>query len=314
MRIVRVALAIALLLLPALSATVPAGAQADRVIHIGVGSFEANAGAYYALDNGFFKQLGLNVDIQIYKSGGAIATAIVSGSLQIGANAPLPVVLATEKGMNMVIIAPGSLYDAKTTPPNFMVAPNSTLRTGKDFEGMTVAVSTLNGLDELGVRSWIDKTGGDSQRVKIVEMPQSLMADAILNGRVSAGTMTDPAAANALSAGKIKVLAPCYTFIGNQFFVSSWFATREWADKNADVVRRFRIAIDRAGAWATRNPQAAAGILHKYLGSMEPLAHERHARSIEPSMIQPIIDAAVRYKIVERPMDARDIIWTGPPR
>ena len=236
----------------------------------------------------------------------------MSGSLQIGANAPLPVVLATEKGLNMVIVAPGSLYDAKTTPPNFMVAPNSTLRTGKDFEGTTVAVSTLNGLDELGVRSWIDKTGGDSRRVKIIEMPQSLMADAILNGRVAAGTMTDPAGPDALAAGKIKVLAPCYAFIGNRFFVSSWFATREWADKTADAVRRFRIAIDRAGAWATRNPQAAAGILHKYLGSTEPLAHERHARSIEPSMIQPIIDAAVRYKIVERPLDARDIIWRAP--
>ena len=65
---VRAALAIALLLFPALGSTQPAGAQADQTIHIGVGSFEANAGAYYALDNGFFKQLGLNVDIQIYKS------------------------------------------------------------------------------------------------------------------------------------------------------------------------------------------------------------------------------------------------------
>ena len=303
---------VALVALALALAVTPAGAQTDQVIHVGAGLFEANAGAYYALDNGFFKAVGLTVDVQPFTGSGPIVAAVASGTLQIGVANPLPLAIASEKGLNFVIIAPGTLFDAKTTPANLMIAPNSTIRSGKDLEGATIAVTTLQGLDPLGAESYIDKTGGDSRKVKIVEMPQTLIADAIFNGRIAAGTIADPAVTDAVNAGKVKALSSCYTYIGNHFFVSAWFASKDWADKNPDLARRFRIAIDRAADWATRNPVPAAGILHKYLKSTVDHARELHAKSIDPSMIQPVIDAAYRYKILDHGMDAHDLIWTLP--
>jgi hypothetical protein len=41
----------------------------------------------------------------------------------------------------------------------------------------------------------------------------------------------------------------------------------------------------------------------------EDRAHEEHAASIDPAFVQPIIDAAVKYKLLDRPLDAGDIIW-----
>jgi NitT/TauT family transport system substrate-binding protein len=306
------ALVLACALSPVLNQPRPAGAQADQVIHVGASSFEANAGAYYALDNGFFKDVGLNVSVQPYNGGGAIATAVAGGTLQIGISNPLPLAAAHEKGLDFVIIAPGTLYDVAANPPNLVIAPTSTIRTGKDLEGKTIAVTSLQGLDPLGAMLWVDKNGGDSRRVKMLELPQTLMGDAVSSDRVAAAMMADPAVTAALDAGKVRGLSKSYALIGNHFFVSCWFANRGWADKNADVVRRFRIAIDRAGDWATRNPVAAAAILKKYLNITEERAHEIHAKSIEPYMVQPVIDAAVRYKFLEHAMDARDIIWTGP--
>ena len=303
--------ALSFALVSALAGSRPAGAQADQVIHVGVGLFEANAGAYYALDNGFFKDVGLVVEVQPFTSGSAIASAIAGGSLQIGVTNPLPMATAHEKGLDFVLIAPGSLYDAATTPLNLMIAPNSSIRTGADLESATIAVTTVQGLDPLGVMSWIDKNGGDSRKAKIIEIPQTLMGDAVASGRVAAAVMADPAVTAAVSAGKVRGLARCYESIGNHFFVSVWFSNRGWADKNADVVRRFRTAINRAGEWATHNPEAAAGILHKYLNMTVAKAREVHARSMEPSMVQPLIDAAVKYRYLDRPMDAREIIWKG---
>jgi hypothetical protein len=40
-------------------------------------------------------------------------------------------------------------------------------------------------------------------------------------------------------------------------------------------------------------------------------AHEYHARTIDPTFIQPIIDSAVRYKLLTTPMNASDLIWKG---
>ena len=287
-------------------------AQADQVIHVGASSFEANAGVYYALDMGFFKQAGLNVEAQPYNNGAAIAAAVAGGTLQIGCSNPLPIAVAHERGLNFVIIAPGTLHDTTADPPNFMVAPNSKLRTGKDFNGATIAVTALSGLDPLGALGWIDQHGGDSRTVKMIELPHTLMADAVAGGRVAAALMADPARAAALSAGKVRSLADSYESIGKRFFVSAWFANRDWADKNPDLVRRYRIAIDRAGDWATRNPVAAAAILKKYMSISEDRAHEEHAASIDPAFVQPVIDAAVKYKYLDHPMDAGAIIWSAP--
>lgn len=290
-------------------AVAPARAQTDAVVHVGASSFEANAGVYYALDNGFFKQVGINVDAAPYNNGAAIAAAVAGGTLQIGCSNPLPVAVAHERGLDFVIVAPGTLHDTKVDPPNFMIAPNSPIRSGKDFNGTTIAVTALQGLDPLGALGWIDQHGGDSRSVKVIELPHTLMADAVDGGRVAAALMADPARSAALAAGKVRPLADSYVSIGNRFFVSAWFANRDWADKNADAVHRYRIAIDRAGDWATRNPVAAAAILRKYMNISEDRAHEEHAASIDPAFVQPIIDAAVKYKLLERPLDAGDIIW-----
>jgi NitT/TauT family transport system substrate-binding protein len=309
---VTAALAAALVLGPAFAGPQPGDAQTDQVIHVGASSFEANAGAYYALENGFFKQVGLNVDVQPYNNGAAIAAAVAGGSLQIGVGNPLPLAIARERGLNFVIMAPGFLYDAATAPPNCVVAPNSPIHSAKDLEGTTIAVTGLQSLDPLGLLSWIDKNGGDSHKVKLIELPQTLMADAVADGRVAAAVMADPALTAGITSGKVRGLSRCYSALGDHFFVAAWFSTRDWADKNPDVVRRFRIAIDRAGAWATRNPEAAAAVLRKYLRLNEERVHEVHARSLDPAFVQPVIDAAVKYKVLDHPLDAREIMWFGP--
>ena len=35
----------------------------------------------------------------------------------------------------------------------------------------------------------------------------------------------------------------------------------------------------------------------------------RHAATLDPALLQPLIDAAVRYKVLPQPLDVRDIIW-----
>lgn len=303
------ALAALLVMSPALNRSAPAGAQSDQVIHVGVAGFEANAGAYYAQENGFFKQVGLNVDIQTFAPG-AIPGGVAGGTLQIGVQNPLSMVTGREKGLDFTIIAPGSIYEAPGRFPNLVVAPNAKFRNGKDFEGQTIAVTTLQGIERISTLWWIDKNGGDSRLVKLIEVPPTLQAAAVSSGRVAGAILADPALTNAITSGQVRGLAAVYGAIGNHFFLSAWFANRAWADKNPDVVRRFRIAIDRAGEWATRNPVAAAAVLHKYLGLTVEQAHEVHAKSIEPSMLQPIIDGAVKYGLLAQPMDAREMFWS----
>lgn len=311
MRIAFRSLALAVVI--ALAGGAGAGAQTTPVIHLGLSPFEGQAGPYYAQDLGLFKAAGLDVEIQPYNGGSAIVSAIAGGSLQIGGGTPLPLAQARARGIKVVIIAPGYIYDYKAPSliDALVVGVDSPIHNAKDLTGKTIGVTALRGLDEIAVDSWLDKNGGDSKSVKFAELPQSAMADAVASGRVDAAQLGDPTLQGAIDAGKVRVLAKSYDAISKRLFGSVWFASQDWADAHPEVVHKFAAAINQAAAWASRNPVAAAAVLHKYLKVDYARAHEYHARSLDLDMIQPMLDAAYRYKLLTTPINANDLIFKG---
>lgn len=302
-------LAVALALFCGAGAT----AQTAPVIQIGLAPFEGQAGPYYAQDLGLFQAAGLNVNIQQFNGGGAIVSAIIGGSLQIGGGTPLSMAQARTRGIKIVLIAPGYIYDYKApTPINaLVVGVNSPIHDAKDLAGKTVALTQVRGLDEVAVDAWLDANGADSHSVKYTEFPQNAMIDAVAAGRVDAAQLGDPALSDALAAGKVRILAKSYDSVAKRFFGSVWFASEDWANQHPDAVRKFAAAINQAGAWATRNPVAAATVLQKYMKVTYSTAHEYHGRTLDPAFIQPILDASYRYKLLTTPVNANDLIWKG---
>lgn len=304
---------LALAVMLALLSGAGVSAQTTPVIHVGLAPFEGQAGPYYAQDLGLFKAAGLDVDIQQYNGGSAIVSAIVGGSLQIGGGSPLPLAQARARGIKVVLIAPGFIHDYKAPKPNnlLVVGANSPIRDAKDLTGKTIAVTGLRGLDEIAVDAWLDANGGDSKSVKFTELPQNAMPEAVAAGRVDAAELGDPGLSAAIDTGKVRSLANSYDAIAKYFFGSVWFASEDWANQHPDVVRKFAAAINQAGTWATRNPVAAAAVMQKYMKVTFTRAHEYHGRTLDPALIQPVLDAAVRYKLLAPPMKANDLIWKG---
>lgn len=287
-----------------------AAAQSEPVIHVGVSPFESHADVYYAQELGLFKRAGLDVDVQQFRGGSAIVAAIIGGSLQIGAGNPLPLANARQGGIPVEFIAPGSLYEADVNPltNGLIVTSNSPLRTGKDFDGKTVAITGLGSIDQIAVDDWADQNGGDSSTIKFVELPQTSMADAVIEGRVDAAQISNPALAAATDTGKVRIVSKGYDAIAKRFIVVAWFARDDWAAQNSAAVRKFAAALNEGAAWAVRNPEKAALVLQKYMHVTYSKAHEYHARTLDPVLIQPLLDAAAKYKVI-RPMNAGDLIW-----
>jgi NitT/TauT family transport system substrate-binding protein len=302
----------ATILVWALGGPTRTAAQPEDVIHIGVSSFEAHGDVYYAQDLGLFKRAGLDVDIQQFQGGAVIVAAIVSGALQIGAGSPLPLAAAHVRGLPVVLIAPGYIYDSSAAAPidALAVAANSPYRTGKDLNGKTIAVTALKSIDQIAVSAWIDQNGGDSSTVKLVEISQGAMVDAVADGRVDAAEIGDPALTAGIDAGKVRIIGKAYAAIAKRFFAAAWFSREDWAAQHPDVVRKFIAAINAGSAWAVRNPQQAAAVLRRYMKVTFAKAHEYHAQTLSRDLIQPILDSAAKYKILD-PMDSSDLIWKG---
>jgi NitT/TauT family transport system substrate-binding protein len=287
-----------------------AAAQTEDVIHIGSSPFEAAADAYYAQEGGFFERNGLKTTTQVIPNGAATLSAVVGGTLQIGLANTLNLAQARLRGLKVSFIAPDYMY-ARDDPPGsqLVVAASSSIRSAKDLDGKTIAITSNPSIDGIAVDSWMAANGGNVDSVKFVETPPSLMGAAVTSGRVDAALIGQPALQAALDGGSVRALARPYDAVGARVMVTGYMTTDEWAAKHPDEVRRFQVAINQAATWAVKNPEDAAGVLFKYLKIQLPRVHEYHPRSLDPVLIQPMLDGAYRFKMIERPMKAAEIIW-----
>jgi NitT/TauT family transport system substrate-binding protein len=298
---VRTQAALAMLtILGALACAAPAAAQTLTNVKVALIPIEAAACVYYAKENGFFAKVGLDVDVDQNPSTPALTAAVLAGTYDIAYNTVATLATAHSKGLPFVLIGPGIASSAQHFGGAIMVGPNSTVKTGKDFNGKTLGTAGLNTIAEYLPRAWIDKTGGDSSTVKFIEMPFPVTADAINGGRVEGAYMVEPFVTIAEKKGLAKILSQGDDAISPTETVSTgWFATSAWARAHPDIVAKFQKALSDAAAWANANHDKVVPILVKYLHS-DPVLVGQSRRPYYPehlavSQIQPWVDITARY-------------------
>ncbi|HEY5349405.1 MAG TPA: ABC transporter substrate-binding protein [Candidatus Lustribacter sp.] len=295
------------LLLGVAAAPLPASAQ-DRALAVGTAGKETDAEVYYAQDMGFFKKAGLTVEIQTLANGAAVASAVASGALQIGDSNTLSLATARQKGLPFVIFAPGALYSSAAATTALAVAVNGPLHTAKDLTGKVLAGVSLGGLDQLSLEAWLDQNGGDSAAVKYVELPPAQMTAALDRGTVAAASLPDPALDAAVTNGTVRIIGKNYDSIAKTFMITGWFATGDWLAKNPDVAKKFSAAIAETADWANANHDRAAEILFKYTKIDTRKSHVRFARALSPAIVQPVLDAGARYRMLDKSVTLSDLI------
>lgn len=271
-------------------------------------------GALWGQQSGIFRKLGLDVEVTATNSGGVITAAVLGGSLEIGKGNLLGLLSAHTKGVPLVVEAPASLWNTDAPTSALVVAKGSRIRSGADLNGKTVSVPALGDLYQIAIGAWIDQRGGDSRTVRFLELPHRAAAEAIASGRVDCANIAEPILSDALQSGKVQVIGHAQDAIAKHFIVTGYYCAADYAAKNADVLARFRKGLYEAAAYANANRTEMVPILAKYSGvdakivaSMTPTT-VGVAGQLDPRMIQPIIDAAVKYKVIPAPFPAKDLI------
>lgn len=301
----RVAVAVALCVI----VTTPGGrAQAPAPLRVSALPTDVGGQAYYAADQGFFKDAGLAVELETLSNGPAVAAAIAAGTLDVGSSNALSLAVAHERGLAFVMIAAAGAYSGKSPTAGFVVLRSSPLRSAKDFLGKTVAVATLGSLGQIALAAWLDRNGVDIKLLKIIEMPYSAMDAALTAGRVDGTVMEDPILDKVL-ANDGRLFAPVYDAIARDFIEGGFFVTADFAKAHPDVIRKFRTAIARTARWANANHAATAKILEKYSGvPVSDLQHRMtYPSRLDAAQMQPLINAAAKYGLLKAAFPAGDL-------
>lgn len=232
-----------------------AGATEPVDIKIGLVPIVDVAPVYVGLEQGFFADEGLNVEITNSATGSALIAGVMSGDLQFGFTAATSAVVAESQGLDLKIVAPGqaSTGDPENDFGYILASEGSGIERPKDLEGKSLGTNALKGVSEAIVRNAVEKDGGDPDLVSFVEIPPADTPAALANGQVDAVWIVEPFSTIMQSQGAVRVSAG-WTEAAEDFLVGVYFATGDYAKTNPDVVDRFTRAMTKSLEYAQANP------------------------------------------------------------
>jgi NitT/TauT family transport system substrate-binding protein len=293
------------------TAATPARVWANDPLHIGTIPLDAGAEAYYAYDLGYFRDAGIDAQVDSIPSGAAILAAVAGGSIDVGFSNLLSIAVAYKHSVPVTMLAPGSLYTASIPTSVLMVPKDSPVKTARDLNGKTFGVNGLKTITQYAPQWWMDKNGGDSSTVKFVEMTFPQIIEALGANRIDAAIVADPFIAQAKPAARI--LADAYDAIGTRYIIGCWFATTQWATAHPDLAKRFAQVVARTAQWANTHKPQSGVILAKY-SKMDPavaatMLRVDYAPRFDISQMQPEIDLVARYGGLPATFPADELIY-----
>jgi NitT/TauT family transport system substrate-binding protein len=292
-----------------------ASAQTPQKIRLAGVPTEDLTPVYYAVKNGLYEKAGLDVEVVPTSSGGVATEAVIAGAYELGKGSAIAALLAHLKGLPITIVGNGNTWDPKS-PFSLMVVPSdSTVKTGADLNGMTLASSALNDLNVLAMSAWIDKTGGDSKTVKWVQVPNSAGAAALAQHRIAATMLMEPDLSAALASGAVRTLTPAYNAISEHFATTVFFAQPEWAAAHGPQLDAWARVTYAAAAY-TNTHHAETAQMMSDITKIPIESFTKMARSIaslngSSSALQPVIDMAAKYKAITRAFPAKEAYLRG---
>jgi NitT/TauT family transport system substrate-binding protein len=264
----------------------------------------------YAQKSGIFQKYGLEVEVTRMPNGPAVAAGVLSGAFDFGKSSVTSIFSAHEKGLPFTIVAVAIVYESKAPYGAFVVARDSPIQTGKDFNNQLVALGALGGIGWMALLAWVDQHGGDSKTIRFVEIPFTASVSAVESGRVAAAESSYPAIAVALERG-LRVI-PAYDGLGPQYVLTAWVTTKEFSTKHPQLVRTFHRAYVESATYTNAHHAETAPMMAEFtgigLGTIQHMVRGTAGTTIAPALLQTVIDASVKYGAIKQSFPAQEII------
>lgn len=225
------------------------GAQAassSGTVNITFGDLSPNSTLtpfYVAVDQGFFKKVGLNVTVQKFNGGGATSVAaLATGAVQVASGGPTNFIGDMAKG-----VINGKLF-GMTVDTGYDLVVSKDITSISQLKGKTVGVSGVNSSDDIFLDATLNHYGISPSDVTTI----------------TAGTTAERLIA--LSTGKIQVIADQAAFRPSELAVGkvlikaednpvklptvAFYANSSFIQSNPGALKKFIGAMISATAWA----------------------------------------------------------------
>jgi NitT/TauT family transport system substrate-binding protein len=283
--------------------------QVVRVIGPSVDGFTP---AWVAQKLGIFKKYGIDAQLSVASSGAAAAAALSGGSADVSYGNMITVIQAHGHNIPMQFIVPGGVANEQTGLVHAYVLKESPFVKAADLNGKTLASPALHDLSSAVTMAWIDKNGGDSKTLRGIEVPASAGVAFLQSHRADVVVLSEPAASQAVATGAVREIGDTLSPLGGTVMAAGYAVLAPTVSANNETFVRFAQAMHEAEIYTNTHPTETAEVLASFSGmtldQVKKAKRNLYPASLDPKLVQPLIDVCARYGLIPKGFPASEII------
>ena len=200
---------------------------------------------WLALDGGYFKNEGIEVESVVAASGQASMTKAISGEVDIAFSTYTPFFIAKSTGTaDLQLVADATSVNPKTNA--IVTVPNSTVKTINDLAGKRIGITARNTASDLLTRSVMKDHGVDFSKVQWSQIALPNIADALKQGQIDAAYLPEPFVTQAAKTVGATPIMDINTGATQAFPLTGYGTTTKWVQSNPKTLAAFQRAMQKA--------------------------------------------------------------------
>lgn len=291
---------------------------------------------YVAIEKGFFKEEGIEVEIASGGGGSQVMATLISGQVQFGLAAPSAVIKTIQAGKDVEVVQSinsALTYDIVVSNQLLEkkgVDPNKELTLPEKVEvlkGATMATNVIGDSGDTFLRYTMELYGAKSNDINVVKLTGlGPKVGAMKEGVVDGGINSAPFALETREKGVGKLLISSSEV--PEYRKMAWevlYAMKDYTSQNEELVEKVVRALGKGIEFTRENPKESAQLITSYFEGTNPALLEEGLISLKDSfsgygemdkeMWENAQKPLLKYPEmtgIKEPMDVNpDVIWTN---
>jgi NitT/TauT family transport system substrate-binding protein len=290
------------------------GAGELTEITVGILPIADLAPLYHGIEAGYFEEEGLDVTTEVGQGGAALVPAVMTGDYQIAFGNYVSLMLARENGVDVQIVS--NVVSGAESPDRgtnaLLAAADSGIEGIDDLAGRTFAVTTLDNVAEVNIRTTLRSNDVDDSGIEFVELPFPDMNAAVEAGDVDVAWQAEPFVTLGEQAGLVNVADPMYETTPSMP-LAGMFASEAWLDDNPELAEAFARAMERtleASSDEQAMRDAIAASTETPPDVVPELALANWQADLDDEKLALVGELAVDYEILEAEPSIDELVWS----
>ena len=207
---------------------------------------------YVAINNGYFKENGIEIELTTGQGADAVMTSVLSNQVNIGFAGPEASIYVYNEGKEdycqvfaQMTKKDGSFLVAREKNDNFK---------WQDLKGKTIIPGRKGGVPYMTLEYVLRKNGLDPKKDVVLDdsIKFDLMAEAFTSGTADYVTLFEPTASLTQNENKGYIVASVGEAAG-EIPYTAYFAKKSYIENNKETIQKFTNAIYKGQKWVKEN-------------------------------------------------------------